>query len=52
MMERFEVSGLFTVEVEAKDNREAEAKARRILYSSGITGHVLDANKKEDIKDE
>lgn len=38
MDKRFRVSGIFSLEVEGEDTREAEMKAGRILKDSGIDG--------------
>lgn len=46
MNKRFRVSGIFNLEIEAKDTREAKTKARRILRDSGIDGYVIDAEKR------
>lgn len=46
MNKRFRVSGLFNLEIEAKDSREATTKARKILRDSGIDGYVIDAEKR------
>lgn len=48
MGKRFRVSGLFSLEVEGKDSREAKTKARRILRDSGIDGCVIDV---EEVKE-
>mgnify|MGYP000955022774 CR=1 FL=1 len=47
LMQRCEVSGIFTIEVESKDCREAKEKAQRILHNSGIAGHVVSVKKKK-----
>ncbi len=39
---RFHVNGIFGLEVEAEDYREAKATALRILRTDGIDGYVLD----------
>lgn len=46
-MQRYEASGIFTIEVESKDCREAKEKAQRILHNSGIAGHVVSVEKKK-----
>lgn len=48
MDKRFRVSGIFNIEVEAKDTREAKTKARRILRDSGIDGCVIDTEEAEE----
>lgn len=42
----YEISGIFVIDVDAKNTRDAEQKAARILRDSGITGYVIDV--KED----
>ena len=44
-MERFEVSGCFLVEVEAKDYIEAREIARRILANEGIVYRIVDVRR-------
>jgi len=44
-MERFEVSGCFLVEVEAKDYIEAREIARRILANEGIAYRIVDVRR-------
>lgn len=48
MDKRFRVSGLFNLEVEGRDSREAKTKARRILRDSGIDGCVIDVEEVEE----
>lgn len=48
MDKRYEVSGLFSLEVEAKDTREAEMKAGRILKDSGIDGCAIEAQERSE----
>lgn len=48
MDKRFRVSGIFNIEVEAKDTREAKTKARRILKCSGIEGCAIEAQEVEE----
>jgi len=45
LRQRCEVTGIFTIEVDAKDTRDATT---RILRDSGITGHVIDVKKKRE----
>jgi len=44
-MERFEVSGCFLAEVEAKDYIEAREIARRILANEGIVFRIVDVRR-------
>ena len=44
-MERFEVSGCFLVEVEAKDYIEAREIARRILANEDIVYRIVDVRR-------
>jgi phosphoribosylformylglycinamidine (FGAM) synthase PurS component len=39
---RYRVSGLFVLEVNAKDMRDALETAKRILANSGIEGYVIE----------
>ena len=39
----YRVSGLFVLEVEAEDSREASRKAESIMRDRGIEGHVVEA---------
>lgn len=48
MRQRCEVTGIFTIEVDAKNTRDAEQRATRILRDSGITGHVINVKKKRE----
>lgn len=47
MDKRFRVSGLFNLEVDGEDSREAEMKVYRILKCSGIDGVVIEV---EEVK--
>ena len=50
MDKRYRVSGLFILEVNAKDMRDAREIAERILADRGIEGYVIeveDVRKKE-----
>jgi len=38
----YRVSGLFVLEVDAKDMRDAQETAERILVNSGIEGYVIE----------
>lgn len=42
MDKRFRVRGLFILEVNAKDTRDAQEIAERILVNSGIEGYVIE----------
>ncbi|HHV27950.1 MAG TPA: hypothetical protein GXX63_12255 [Tissierellia bacterium] len=42
MDKRYEVSGLFSLEVEGEDTREAQAKVRRIFRDLGIECQIID----------
>lgn len=48
MDKRFRVSGIFNIEVEVKDYREAKTKVRGILRDSGIDGCVIDTEEAEE----
>jgi len=51
-MQRCKVFGIFIIEVEAENYQDAKSKAERILYDSGISGHVMEVNKvREDEHD-
>jgi len=39
---RYRVSGLFILEVNAKDMRDAQETAKRILANRGIEGYVVE----------
>ena len=39
---RYRISGLFILEVNAKDMRDAQETAERILANSGIEGYVVE----------
>jgi len=41
MDKRYEVSGLFSLEVDARDMNAAQKTAERILRDSGIDGRVI-----------
>ena len=41
MDKRFNVNGIFSLEVEGKDMRDARETAERILQCSGIDGKVI-----------
>lgn len=43
MDKRYKVDGIFNLEVEGKDSREAEMKVYRILKDSGIDGCIIEA---------
>lgn len=48
-MSRYVVEGIFLVETEAKDSREAQYKAKRMLNCQGTKIYVVNAwEKKED----
>lgn len=40
MEKRYEVSGIFSLEAEGEDTREARAKARRIFRDLGIEAYI------------
>ena len=42
MDKRYRVNGLFILEVNAKDMRDAQETAERILANSGIEGYVVE----------
>lgn len=42
MDKRYQVSGIFNLEVDGKDSRQACETAKRILECSGIDGIVID----------
>lgn len=42
MDKRYRVEGIFILEVDAKDGREARGKAERILHTSGIEGYIIE----------
>lgn len=42
MDKRFRVRGLFILEVNAKDMRDAQKTAERILANSGIEGYAIE----------
>ncbi len=44
MNTRYEVSGIFIIEVEAENEQHAGKKAEQILKDSGITGYVIDVS--------
>ena len=46
MDKRFNVTGLFILEVNAKDMRDARETAERILVNSGIDGKVIQVEEK------
>ena len=46
MDKRYRVSGLFILEVNAKDMRDARETAERILANSGIDGKVIQVEEK------
>ena len=52
LMQRCEVSGIFTLEIESENYQEAKSKAKRILHDSGISGYVMEINKIEEDKHE
>ena len=47
MGKRYRVSGLFILEVNAKDMRDAQETAKRILVNRGIEGYVVEV---EDVR--
>ena len=47
MYKRYRVSGLFILEVNAKDMRDAQETAKRILVNRGIEGYVVEV---EDVR--
>lgn len=47
MDKRYRVDGMFSLEVEGRDNQEAEGKVKRILKCSGIDGIVIEV---EEVK--
>ncbi len=47
MDKRYRVSGLFILEVNAKDMRDARETAERILANRGIEGYVVEV---EDVR--
>lgn len=49
MDKRYRVSGLFILEVTAKDMRDAREIAERILANRGIEGYVIEV---EDVRPE
>jgi len=44
---RYRVNGLFILEVNAKDMRDAQETAKRILANGGIEGYVVEV---EDVR--
>lgn len=42
MDKRYQVSGIFNLEVDGRDSRQARETAERILRDSGIDGCVID----------
>ena len=42
MDKRYHVNGIFSLEVEGKDMRDARKTAERILRDSGIEGYVVE----------
>ena len=46
MDKRYRVSGLFILEVNAKDMRDARETAERILANGGIDGKVIQVEEK------
>lgn len=47
MDKRYRVNGLFILEVNAKDMRDAQETAKRILANGGIEGYVVEV---EDVR--
>ena len=47
MYKRYRVNGLFILEVNAKDMRDAQETAKRILANGGIEGYVVEV---EDVR--
>jgi len=43
---RYHVNGIFSLEVEGKDMRDARETAERILVNSGIDGKVIQVEEK------
>lgn len=48
MDKRYLVSGLFNLEVEGEETRQAREKAKQILRDSGIDGIVIDVEEVEE----
>ena len=42
MDKRYRVEGIFILEVDAEDDREARGKAERILHTSDIDGYIIE----------
>ncbi len=53
MYKRYRVNGLFILEVNAKDMRDAQEIAERILVDRGIEGYVVEVKdvRKDKIKE-
>ncbi len=54
MVKRYRVSGVFILEVNAKDMRDAQEIAERILANRGIEGYVVevkDVRKDKNLKE-
>jgi len=47
---RFNVTGLFSLEVNAKDMRDARETAERILANSGIDGEVMQVEEERPVE--
>ena len=52
MDKRYRVDGMFSLEVEGEDTREARAKAKRIFRDLGIKAYVTNIEKVEEAEEE